>query len=74
VHLNADFNFKQIREHDLLLMSATKLDSKVKDIKMIANKEGLLRRLLQKSGIMFAFVTKKALGAPPPKKGSGQIA
>jgi hypothetical protein len=55
-------------------MSATKLDSKVKDIKMIANKEGLLRRLLQKSGIMFAFVTKKALGAPPPKKGSGQIA
>lgn len=65
--INREFNIKQVREHDLLLLTTEKIPKVDNDIKRVANIE-FMRSLLVKSCAMFAFVTQRAGGAA--KKGA----
>jgi hypothetical protein len=42
----------------------------MKDIKTLTSQEGMLKQLMNRSGVMLAYVTKKA-GMPPKPNGSG---
>lgn len=60
--LNKDLRLSHVKEHDLLLLSETKLDLKGHtDIKKIATVE-YLRSIILKSDVMLAVVSQKAQG------------
>lgn len=55
-----EFQIKQMREHDLVILSEDQIDLRGHDdIKKVSNID-FLRTLLFKHNAMFAFVTKKA--------------
>jgi hypothetical protein len=55
--INRDFNPKQVREHDLLLLTSVKLNLKEnEDIKKISTLE-FIKSLVNRSNSMFALVT-----------------
>jgi hypothetical protein len=55
--INRDFNLKQVREHDLLLMTSVKLNLKDgEDIKKISTLD-FIRALCNRSNSMLALVT-----------------
>ena len=55
-----EWQVKQLKEHDLLILSEDQIDLKGQDdIKKVSNID-FLRTLLFKHNAMFAFVTKKA--------------
>jgi hypothetical protein len=63
----SDFSLKQVREHDLLILSEDEIDLRgQQDIKRVSS-ISFLRGLLFKHNAMFAFVTKRA---PASKNGS----
>jgi len=63
--INRSFNMRQIREHDLILLTNERLPIRgdQDDIKQIVNAE-FLRSLLIKQCAMFGFVTQKNIGSP----------
>jgi hypothetical protein len=66
-NLNKDLRLSHVKEHDLLLLSETKLDLKGHtDIKKVATVE-YLRSIILKPDVMMAVVTQKAQGG---EKGS----
>ena len=55
--INADFDIRKIREHDLLLLTDTKLDLKGgSDIKKVMNAD-FIKKLLSRSNSLMALVT-----------------
>lgn len=54
--INANFDIRKVRKHDLLLMSRDKLDGE-KDLKTSLTK-ALMIKLLQRSDVFLAFVVK----------------
>ena len=63
-HVNKNFNFRHIKEHDLVLLSYERLPTPggQDDVKRLISGE-FLRSLLIKQCAMLAFVTQKSLGS-----------
>jgi hypothetical protein len=60
IHTQEEFSIKQVREHDLLILSEDPIDLRGQnDIKQVVSAD-FLRAHLLKHNAMFAFVTKKA--------------